>query len=332
MKRATAVRSSVLWMSAVGLLGACGGPPEQTPAPTEGDTVTTATQSLVSAPPTPFGTWMSYLGSLPVGGAVASNTGTSAAYEGFKLTVAAHTQVALEVTHLGTGVGVDTGLFVYGPKDASGSYGSRVLFQDDDSGYGELSKIPLATFDDAGEYLVVVGWSNGLGKQYRLQASCVGGACVPNPTPAPVNAPVTLAQFPIEPSLQALLGTGNAYREDMYSFLDRHDFAWPYSTPATVDAAAAAVLARSEYKGYRSDTAPVTSTYAAFQSRMYGQFQPLHPAILAAYGDSGEGVQVKSYSRQFSTGPNGDNWRTLNVILFPVSRHVIVYEQTAHEI
>ncbi|NOK18732.1 hypothetical protein [Corallococcus carmarthensis] len=329
MKRGTAVRSAVLWMSAVGLLGACGGQPEQPPASSE--TVTT-TQSLVSPPATLSGGFMNYLGTLSVGGAVASNTGTTAAYEGFKLTVAAHTQVALEVTHLGTGVGVDTGLFVYGPKDANGSYGTRILFQDDDSGYGELSKIPLATLDDAGEYLVVVGWSNGLGKQYRLQAQCVGGACVSNPAPASVSTPVTLAQFPIEPNLQSLLDTGNAYREDMFSFLDRYDFAWPYSTPASLDAAAAAVLAKSEYRGYRSDPAPGTYTYAAFQSRMYLQFQSLHPAILAAYGDSGEDVQVKSYFREFSTGPNGDNWRTLNVILFPVSRHVIVYEQTAHEI
>lgn len=328
MKRGMAVRSAVLWMSAVGLLGACG----EGLAPVGDGAMATARQSLVSPPPTPLGGFTSYLRTLTVGGAAQSNTGTLPDYEGYKLTVAAHTQVALEVTHLGTGMGVDTGLFVYGPKDASGSYGTRVLFQDDDSGYGELSKIALATFDDAGEYLVVVGWSNGLGKQYRLQASCVGGACVSSPPAAPAGAPVTLAQFPTEPNLQAQLATANAYREDMWSYLDRYDFAWSYSTPATLDAAAAAVLAKSEYKGYRSDAAPVTSTYAAFQSRMYLQYQSLHPAILAAYGDSGENVQVKSYSRQFSTGPNGDNWRTLNIILFPSSFHVIVYEQTAHEI
>ncbi|MBN8227462.1 hypothetical protein JYK02_08075 [Corallococcus macrosporus] len=325
MTRGTAV---VVCMSAVGLMGACGGQPEQTPG--SSDTVTTATQQLVPAPPTPFDSYLYIAGNLPVGGAVSSNTGTSAAYEGFKLTVAAHTQVALEVTHLGTGVGVDTGLFVYGPKTQNG-YGYRPLYQDDDSGYGELSKIPLATFDAAGEYLVVVGWSNGLGKQYRLQASCVGGACVANPTPAPANTPVKLAAFPLEGNLQALVNTGNAYREDMYSFLDRYDFAWPYSTSASLDAAAAAVLARSEYSGYRNDV-PDTYTYAAFLSQMYGQFQPLHQAILDTYGESAANAQVRTYFREFSTGPNGDNWRTLNIILLPVSRHVLVYEQTAHEI
>lgn len=328
MKRGAAVRSAAVWLSAVGLMGACGGQPEQTPPGIE--PVTTA-QGLVSPPATLSGGFMNYLGTLNVGSAVSSNTGTTAAYEGFKLTVAAHTQAALEVTHLGTGVGVDTGLFVYGPKDANGSYGTRILFQDDDSGYGELSKVPLATFDKAGEYLVVVGWSNGLGKQYRLQAQCVGGACVANPAPAPAGTPVKLAAFPLEPGLQSLLDTGNAYREDLHSFLDRYDFAWPYSTPATLDAAAAAVLARSEYQGYRNKV-PTTSTYAAFQSQMYLQFQPLHPAILDTYGEDAANAQVKSYFRAFSTGPNGDNWRTLNIILLPESRHVIVYEETGHEI
>ncbi|NRD58787.1 hypothetical protein [Corallococcus exiguus] len=331
MKRGTAVRSAVLGMSAVGLMGACGGQPEQTPAPEGGDTVTTATQQLVPAPPAPFDSYLYIAGTLPVGGAVTSNTGTSANYEGFKLNVAANTQVALEVTHLGTGMGVDTGLYVYGPKTQYG-YGYWPLYGDDDSGYGELSKIPLATFNQAGEYLVVVGWSNGLAKQYRLQASCVGGACVANPSPAPANAPVTLAAFPLDGTLNAVLGGANAYREDMYSFLDRYDFAWPYSTHATLNAAAAAVLARSEYKGYRNDPNPGTYTYAAFLPRMYLQFQPLHQAILDTYGESAANAQVKSYFREFSTGPNGDNWRTLNIILLPESRHVIVYEQTAHEI
>ncbi|WP_375758142.1 hypothetical protein [Corallococcus exercitus] len=330
MKRGTAVRSVVLGMSAVGLMGACGGQPEQAPAPESGDTVTTATQQLVPAPPTPFDNYLYIAGNLSVGSAVTGNTGTSANYEGYTLTVPAHTQVALEVTHLGTGMGVDTGLYVYGPKTQYG-YGYRPLYGDDDSGYGELSKLPLATFDAAGEYLVVVGWSNGLAKNYRLQASCVGGACVANPSPAPANTPVKLAAFPLEGNLQALLNGGNAYREDMYSFLDRYDFAWPYSTPASLDAAAAAVLARSEYQGYRNDV-PDTYTYAAFLSRMYSQFQPLHQAILDTYGESGANAQVKSYFREFSTGPNGDNWRTLNIILLPESRHVLVYEQTAHEI
>jgi hypothetical protein len=324
-------RNAVLWMSMVGLLGACGGPQEQALAPA-GDTLRTAAQGLVSPPPTPLSGFTNYLGTISVGGAVSSNTGSTPGYEGFKLTVAAHTQVALEVTHLGTGMGVDTGLFVYGPKDANGSYGDRVLYSDDDSGYGELSKIALATFDDAGEYLVVVGWSNGLGKQYRLQASCVGGACVANPSPATAGTAVKLVPFATTPELQGSLATANTAREDMWSYLDRYDFAWPYSTPASLDAAAAAVLAKSEYRGYRNDPSPDVFTYAAFESLMYWQYRPLHPAVFATYGDPGENVQVKSYFRQFSTGPNGDNWRTLNIILFPSSYHVIVYEQTAHEI
>lgn len=328
MKRGTAVRSAVLGMSAVGLLVACGGQPEQTPA--NGDTVTTTAQRLVPAPPTPFDSFLYIAGNLSVGSAVTGNTGVTANYEGYKLTVAAHTQVALEVTHLGTGMGVDTGLYVYGPKTQDG-YGYVARYGDDDSGYGELSKLPLVTLNQPGEYLVVVGWSNGLAKNYRLQASCVGGACVANPTPAPANAPVSLVAFPLDGEVNAGL-SGNWYREDQYSFLDRYDFAWPYSTPPSLDAAAAVILARSEYKGYRNDPSPDTYTYADFLPHMYPQFHPLHQLILDHYGESGANAQVKSYFREFSTGPNGDNWRTLNIILLPESRHVMVYEQTAHEI
>lgn len=327
MMRRTTVRSAVLWLSAVGLLGACGGVPEQGE-----DALATAAQPLIAAPPLPLGSFTTYASPLAVGSAVQASTGLTPGYEGYKLTVAAHTQVQLEVTHLGSSMYLDTGLFVYGPKDASGSYGHQVLFQDDDSGYGQLSKVSLATLDKAGEYLAVVGWNNAAGKQYRLQASCVGGACIPNPQPASANQGLTLVEAPVDAGLQATLATANTYREDMFSYLRKFDFAWPYSTPATVDAAGAAVLSRSEYAGYRTDAAPQTFAYANLLTRMYSPFQPLHPAILATYGDSGEPVQVKSYFREFSTGPNGDNWRTLNVIFFPRSFHVIVYEQTAHEI
>ncbi|RKH07424.1 hypothetical protein D7V97_21335 [Corallococcus sp. CA053C] len=325
--RRTTVRSAVLWLSAVGLLGACGGVPEQGE-----DTLTTEAQALIAAPPLPLGSFTTYASPLAVGGAVQASAGLTPGYDGYKLTVAAHTQVQLEVTHLGSSMGLDTGLFVYGPKDSSGSYGNQVLFQDDDSGYGELSKVSLATLDKAGEYLAVVGWNNAAGKQYRLQASCVGGACVPNPQPASASQGLTLVEAAVDAGLQATLANANTYREDMFSYLRKFDFAWPYSTFSTVDAAAAAVLSRTEYAGYRTDLAPQTFAYADLQARMYWQFQPLHPALLATYADSGEPVQVKSYYRFFQTGPNGDNWRTLNVIFFPRSFHVIVYEQTGHEI
>ena len=48
----------------------------------------------------------------------------------------------LEVTHLGSSMYLDTGLFLYGPRQANGSCGTTLLAEDDDSGYGQLSSSP----------------------------------------------------------------------------------------------------------------------------------------------------------------------------------------------
>lgn len=285
-----------------------------------------------TSPPPAIGNLGTYARPLAVGGSVQSECGLRPGYEGFKLQVPAGAQVKLEVTHLGSSMYLDTGLFIYGPKDANGGYGSEVLAQDDDSGYGELSRIDFATLSKGGEYLVVVGWGNAAGKHFRLQADCVGGTCVPQPRPAPSGATLSLVEQRITPGLQATLDSGNAVREDAYSYLRRFDFLWPYSTEASLDQAAAAVLAQGLYEGYRADASPVVLTWEQFKSSMYSFHQPLHAELLATYGGASENVQVKRYFRSFSTGPNGDNWRTLHVILFPSAYKVIVYEQTAHEI
>ncbi len=327
------LKGALLWMVPVGLLSACGGAPEGTAAE---DVLSQGTQSLVAAPPVPpsgnIADSLMLLGDVLVGGSLQAGAPNTSGYYGYRVQVQAGSQLKFEVTHLGSSMYLDTGLFLYGPKDANGSYGATVLAQDDDSGYGQLSKIGLMTFPYGGEYLAVVGFANPAGKQFRLQVDCVGGTCRTNPTPAPANYITALVQSPITANLQALLDAGNTVREDNISHLTAFDFAWPYSGETTLDAAAAAILARGQYRGYRNDPAPVVLTYAQFESSMYWQFRPLHPAILAAYGNGTENVQVKRYFREFSTGPNGDNWRTLNIILFPRSFKVVVYEQTAHEI
>jgi hypothetical protein len=286
-----------------------------------------------SPPPAPA---MSSIGTyarpLALGGAMQSECGTRPGYDGYKVQVPAGAQVKVEVTHLGSSMYLDSGLFIYGPKDANGGYGSEMLAQDDDSGYGELSRIDFATLSKGGEYLVVVGWGNAAQKQYRVQVDCVGGTCLPSRPPAPSAYALPLVEQRITPGLQATLEVGNAQYEMIYSYLRRFDFLWPYSTEASLDVAAAAVLSQGLYEGYRADPAPAVLTWDQFKSSMYWNYHPLHTDILAAYGTPLENVQVKRYSRQFSTGPNGDNWRTLHVILFPSSFKVLVYEQTAHEI
>ncbi|QDF06327.1 hypothetical protein [Myxococcus xanthus] len=327
------LKGALLWMMPLGVLSACGGAPDAAGAE---DALSERAQSLISAPPVPasgnIADSMLYVGTVAVGGAQQDGASAQPGYYGYRVQVQAGSQLKLEVTHLGSSMYLDTGLFLYGPKDANGSYGDTVLAQDDDSGYGQLSKVGLVKLPQDGEYLAVVGFINGGGKQFRLQVDCVGGACLPNPQPAPTGHALTLVQSPITAGLQSALDAGNIVREDNISHLTAFDFAWTYSGETTLDTAAAAILARGQYRGYRNDPAPLVLTYAQLETSMYWQFRPLHPAILATYGNGTENVQVKRYYREFSTGPNGDNWRTLNVILFPQSYKVVVYEQTAHEI
>ncbi|AKQ65149.1 hypothetical protein A176_002061 [Myxococcus hansupus] len=328
------LKAALLWMMPVGLLSACGGAPEEAAAE---DVVRESAQSLVAAPPVPpsgnIADSLMRMGDIAVGSALQEGAPTvSSHYYGYRVQVQAGAQLKFEITHLGSSMYLDTGLFLYGPKDANGSYGTAVLAQDDDAGYGQLSKIGLMTFPHGGEYLAVVGFANPAGKQFRLAVDCMGGTCLSNPPSAPANYISALVQSPITANLQSVLDAGNSVREDAIGYLTAFDFAWPYSGETTLDAAAAAILARGQYRGYRSYPTPETLTYAGFESLMFSMFTPLHPAILATYGNGTENVQVKRYYREFSTGPNGDNKRSLFVILFPRSFKVVVYEQTWHEI
>ncbi|NTX41430.1 hypothetical protein HUA78_44080 [Myxococcus sp. CA033] len=327
------LKQAWLWMLPVAFLGACGGAPE---AALEDGTLEEGTQALISAPTLPasgnIADSTTLKGPLAIGGAVAGYPSTLPGYFGYTLQANAGAQLALEVTHLGSSMYLDTGLFLYGPKDASGSHGATLHAQDDDSGYGTLSKVGLVTVPKTGEYLVVVGFVNGVDKQFRLQAACVGGTCLPNPQPAPAGAVLRYVENPLTERLQYTLDTANQVREDATSYLRRLDYQWPYSGEATLTQAAAAVLAQGRYIGYRSDPAPLVLSLPELNDAMYSQFRPLLPVMLETYGNGVETVQVKRYYRTFSTGPNGDNWRSLYVILFPQSYKVLVYEQTAHEI
>ncbi|WP_338865209.1 hypothetical protein [Myxococcus stipitatus] len=328
-------KHAALWMLPLALLSACGGAPESD-ATSEDTALEESHRSLIAAPPAPpsgnIADSTMLQGVLPVDGAVAGYPGPLPGYYGYTLQTTAGAQLQLEVTHLGSSMYLDTGLFLYGPKDANGSYGTQLHAQDDDSGYGTLSKVKLVTVPKAGEYLVVVGFVNGAEKQFRLQSSCIGGTCLSNPQPAPTGYALTLQEQPVTAELQSTLDTGNAQYEMMTSYLRRLDYAWPFSGEASLQQATAAVLAQGRYIGYRNDPTTLELTLPEMNSAMYWQFQPLLPLILSTYGDGMETVRVKRYSRTFSTGPNGDNWRSLYIMLFPRSYKVVVYEQTAHEI
>jgi hypothetical protein len=97
-------------------------------------------------------------------------------FDGYNFVVADGAKVKLEVTHTGTSSALDTTLFLYGPKTASGNYGSRIA-QDDDAGWGKLSRLNDVSLPK-GQYLAVVGTKDGSGRGgYRLQLSCLSGVC-----------------------------------------------------------------------------------------------------------------------------------------------------------
>lgn len=152
-------------------------------------------------------------GALPLGSA--ARTGAFAEdleFHGFELAVRKGARLALEVTQKGSSKGLDTTLYVYGPKSESG-YGTKSVAFDDDSGYGKLSKLKEIELD-GGSWLVVVGTRDGRGRgNYRLQATCNSGDCAPIETnvgscPAPLRSAIDacvsgwLADADYDPSTQ----------------------------------------------------------------------------------------------------------------------------------
>jgi hypothetical protein len=294
------------------------------------------TQGVLYAPPPPASgnilDTTTYLGPVSLGSGVQTYFTTNPQYYSFSVQVPANSQIILEVTHGGSSMYLDTGLFVYGPKNAAGSYGTTVLAQDDDAGYGQLSKLPAVNVSQGGEYLVVVSSGNGSGKQFRLQTNCVAGACLSlSLPPAPAGYQLTLSEQALTSQLQSTLATGEAAYEYTSGSLRRFDFAWPYSGEPTLAQADAAVLGIQDYDYYYGGTTGTALTYAQLYGYLYSEFQPLHPQILSTYGNGVENVQVMTHYYTRLVAPGASGWFRLNVILFPQSKKIIVFEQTAYE-
>ncbi|MDY7227014.1 hypothetical protein [Hyalangium rubrum] len=170
-----------LWLVPALLASACG--PTDLPVNEEQASLDVTTQEVLYAPPPPASGNIldstTYMGAVAVPGAVQTRFTTNPQYFSFNFQVRAGAQVKLEVTHLGSSMGLDTGLFVYGPKGSDGRYSSAILALDDDDGYGQLSKIDSVTLATQGDYLAVVSAGAGSGKQFRLQLSCLSGNCAP---------------------------------------------------------------------------------------------------------------------------------------------------------
>lgn len=112
-------------------------------------------------------------------GAAASSFTQDLQFHGWQLSTRPGARATLEVTQLGSSKSLDTTLYVYGPKTAQGGYGTKATAFDDDSGWGDLSKIKSLELA-GGEYLVVVGTHDARGRgKYRLMATCESGDCAP---------------------------------------------------------------------------------------------------------------------------------------------------------
>ena len=115
---------------------------------------------------------------VPVDGAMTEDL----EFHGYTVLARAGAVATIEVTQAGSSRSMDSSLFVYGPRNQSGGFGTDAIAFDDDSGWGRLSRLRDLELSEEGTYLVVVGTHDGRGRgRYRLKASCPSGDCAPAP-------------------------------------------------------------------------------------------------------------------------------------------------------
>ncbi len=152
------------------------------------------------------------------------------------------------------------------------------------------------------------------------------GVVLPAP---PANYQLELEEASVDAGPLSALASGNAVHHWTEGYLRGFDFAWPYSGSPSVDKAAEAVLGLQDYGLYGEPG--VVLSFAQFKTDVYSEFQPVPPSLLAAYSNGAETVQVKRYYTSYLVAAGSTGWFNLYVVLFPQSRKVIVFEQTAYE-
>jgi 5'-nucleotidase (lipoprotein e(P4) family) len=103
---------------------------------------------------------------------------TSVPRLGYVFYAKAGTSVGVEITRAGSATGLDTELRLHGPRDAFGRYPAQ-LAEDDDAGYGKLSKVDDLTIPADGFYLAELAPKTAptARKPVRLALTCDGGSC-----------------------------------------------------------------------------------------------------------------------------------------------------------
>ncbi|WP_164011906.1 hypothetical protein [Pyxidicoccus trucidator] len=317
--RSKLLMSCLAWLC---VATACGEVSEgsATEAPSTGE----STQAVLYPPPVPASGNIldstTYMGPLALPGSVQTQFTMNPQYFSFSFQAQAGAQVKLEVTHLGSSMYLDTGLFVYGPKQANGSYGTLALAQDDDAGYGQLSKIAALALTQGGEYLAVVSTGTGAGKQFRLQLDCLNGLCPPSP--APSSYTLALNPLPYPPGVQAIMDFAyDACEGACTGWLRIYDFPWYFTGEPTLEMARRAVERQSYFDDFayaRGTTLP----YAQWEPRIAPAYRDLHLEFLTTYWNGTETVTVAVYE-----GGSMYSNHDLYVVLFPQSHKVMVYEE-----
>src|SRR6185503_19186102 len=97
---------------------------------------------------------------------------------GFVFFATEGTEVGVEVTQSGTASGLDTVLKIHGPRSFKGTY-DLTLAEDDDDGFGKLSRLRDVSIPADGFYLaeVAIATPPTSSKTFRLALTCPAGQC-----------------------------------------------------------------------------------------------------------------------------------------------------------
>ena len=178
---------------------------------------------------------------LALGGEVTGAFTADLQFFGHGFAVRPDSSVTLDVRRTGSGRGLDSTLYVYGPRGADGSFGDEWIAFDDDSGYAALSRLVGVHLVAGGEYLAVIGTYGNDGRgAYRLSLECDDDDCSPIAPPvsdveatiARVTAELGLSDMPTtidddevarQIALGGTVGFEGALRAALDSFLNDGD-------------------------------------------------------------------------------------------------------------
>lgn len=118
------------------------------------------------------------LGEIKFGGEVTGEFVEDLQFDAYTFYASDNARITIETTHKGSSQSLDNTLFIYGPANESGKYGTSHIASDDDSGYSRHAKIASFSLTEGGRYLVVTGTPSGTGRgNYRLELRCDSGDC-----------------------------------------------------------------------------------------------------------------------------------------------------------